>query len=385
MQYRSDHESVIITLIVLLTLLLHFLILSIFFIFTRRQDNEPLRLAPQHKVVEYLLDSLAQASTPTPPNIQKQPTPEEPEEEKDHYTLQHAISYGSNAQGSIVAPGEESTGNNKEDSTPQNISPQQHKEDAQPEQPHEPSADTSSKTEPESNSTNPVQPQPEPHELDQSTASESNVYDALQAIVDHSGTSWVSQKPAQQPASGIKSSTTMTQRAEKPGQASPKKQLTLADITRGYIKQVRKEQESTSNYTYNPAGHNTPTRHGAYAPPTDGTALAEQIYASKLYNLLEQSAMAYSSQIYSCKDLEMETIIEVTIEKSGKILDVILKPELPEKDMQNALCLIVKRVGLFPPIPKQFHKQRIILSIPIRIRSKQGFASYRLLYGVQAT
>ena len=52
--------------------------------------------------------------------------------------------------------------------------------------------------------------------------------------------------------------------------------------------------------------------------------------------------------------------------------------------MEQALCLIVKRVGLFPPIPKQFHKQRIILSIPIRIRSKQGFASYRLLYGMSA-
>lgn len=379
MQYRSDHESVIITLIVLLTLLLHFLILSIFFIFTRRQDNEPLRLTPQHKVVEYLLDSLAQQQ-PTKQHQITKPIPEEPEEEKDHYTLQQAISYGSNTQGSIVAPGEENTGNNKEDSSSQNTTPQQHKDDTPPEQQQEPSTDTSSV--PEQQPEIDTQPQPHhgPHESEPTDA-QPNVYDALQTIVDNSGTSWVSQKSAQQPASGTNQNT--TPKIEKTVQPTPKKQLTLADIARGYIKQVRKEQESTSNYTYNPAGHNTPARHGAYAPPTDGTALAEQIYASKLYNLLEQSAMAYSSQIYSCRDLEMETVIEVTIEKSGKILDVALKPEIPEKDMQNALCLIVKRVGLFPPIPKQFHKQRIILSIPIRIRSKQGFASYRLLYGVQ--
>jgi hypothetical protein len=368
MQYRSYHEGVIITLIVLLTLLLHVIILSMLFIFTRRQDNEPLRLTPQHKVVEYLLDSLAQASTPTPSNTSKQSPKEEPEEDKDHYTLQHAISYGSNAQGSIVAPGEESTGKNKQDNMPQ----PQHKEANRAKQ----------QEEPEFNHTNPVQPQPEPHELNQPTTPP-NVYDALQSMVDNSGTSWVSQKSAQQQTPSPKPSTSTSQKTENTGQAAPKKQLTLADITQSYIKQVRKEQESTSNYTYNPTGHNTTARHGAYAPPTDGIALAEQIYASKLYNLLEQSAMAYSSQIYSCRDLEMETVIEVTIEKSGKILDVALKPEIPEKDMQNALCLIVKRVGLFPPIPKQFHKQRIILSIPIRIRSKQGFASYRLLYGMQ--
>ena len=150
----------------------------------------------------------------------------------------------------------------------------------------------------------------------------------------------------------------------------------MADITRGYIKQMRQEQDTTGHCTYNQSGSPSGSiRHGVYAPPTDATALSEQLYASKLYNLLEQSAQAYSSQIYSCRDLEMETMIEVTIEKSGKILDVALKPELPEKDMERALCLIVKRVGLFPPIPRQFRKQRIILSIPIHINSKQGFAS----------
>ena len=77
------------------------------------------------------------------------------------------------------------------------------------------------------------------------------------------------------------------------------------------------------------------------------------------YIILEQSAQAYSSQIYSGRDLEMETMIEVTIEKSGKILDVALKPELPEKDMERALCLIVKRVGLFPPIPRQFKNKEL--------------------------
>jgi len=382
MQYRSDHERVIITLILLLTLFLHLLILAILFVFTRRQDNEPLHLTPQHKVVEYLLDSLAQKQPTKQPHITK-PIPEELEEEKDHYTLQQAISYGFNAQGSIVAPGEESNGNDKEDSSSQSTTPQQHEDDTPPEQQQEPATDSPSTPEQQPEIDTQHQAQPEPHESKQPSDTQPNVHDVLQAIVDNSGTSWVSQKPTQQPTSNPKSSTSANKKPGNPGQAAPKKQLTLADITRGYIKQVRKEQESTSNYTYNPAGNNTAARHGAYAPPTDATALAEQIYASKLYNLLEQSAMAYSSQIYSCRDLEMETVIEVTIEKSGKILDVVLKPELPEKDMQNALCLIVKRVGLFPPIPKQFHKQRIILSIPIRIRSKQGFASYRLLYGVQ--
>jgi outer membrane biosynthesis protein TonB len=213
-----------------------------------------------------------------------------------------------------------------------------------------------------------------------------------EAIINDSGSSWITQSQKKsQPytnttSTGIKTthhtdaggSITASGRTDK-----ARKTLTLADITRSYVKQVHKEQNETGHYTYNKTGAPLgASAHGVYAPPTSGVALSEQLYASKLYNLLDQSAQAYSNQIYSCSDLDMQTVIEVTIEKSGKILDVTLNPAIPEKDMERALCLIVKKVGLFPPIPREFHKQRIILSIPIHIRSKQGFASYRLLYGL---
>ena len=79
--------------------------------------------------------------------------------------------------------------------------------------------------------------------------------------------------------------------------------MTLADITRSYVQQLKKEQHSTGRYTYNGHGSGNGLSgpmgpNGVYAPPTPGTELAEQIYASKLYALLEQSAQAYHDKYF---------------------------------------------------------------------------------------
>lgn len=158
----------------------------------------------------------------------------------------------------------------------------------------------------------------------------------------------------------------------------------LADIARGYVERVRQERAETGRCAYSTraSGGYCMMRHGAACPADPGIDLAEQVYAAKLFELLDQSSQAYANKVYACKDCTMETIIEITIEQSGKIVDVSFEPPIAEKDIARALETIIRRVGLFPPIPKHFKKQRVILSIPINIRATQGFASYRFIHGL---
>ena len=395
------NERRIKALIILLTFLLHAALIYIFFILARKEAADTLRISPQPQIIEYLLNSLSQqnnqAITSLPPAqalaaqqlAQAQMQQQLDEDGFERYMLKNAVSYGSYNQGSIVSMGQEGiSGNNSQQKTEGQQEQKEHeKQESQSEQAKHDAIDTTNNTKQEpAIQTNTQDNEPEEQVIDPTTGSTPTIAQA-EEILNETGSSWITpsqiqkQSPVQQHAQAQQPPRQPTSTVQK----LAGKQLTLADITRGYIKQMRQEQDSTGHCTYNQGGTGTGSiRYGVNAPPTDGAALSEQLYASKLYNLLEQSAQAYSSQIYSCHDLEMETMIEVTIEKSGKILDVALRPALPEKDMERALCLIVQRVGLFPPIPRQFRKQRIVLSIPIRIRSQSGFASYRLLYGLRS-
>lgn len=416
MPKTTTNERRIKILIILLTILWHGLILYTFFVITRNEDQDPLRITVKPQVIEYLLDavaqqqknSIAQALPAMPAALQNvtqaQIQKQIDEEGFEQYLLKNAVSYGSYNQGSIVSMGQEGSGTTepqqKDEVPEENIEPKESKQE-EPKTKPEPEEKKAIEDKTTQNEIIQAEQSADIHEQEQDVSQNKSVVDSTSGmppaiqlaedILNNTGSSWISpeqpkETQKEQPPKPENRSQSTAQTNKSPAKAPANKQLTLADITKGYIKHMRTEQDATGHCSYNQGrSHSGSISRGAYAPPTDGAALSEQIYASKLYNLLEQSAQAYASQIYSCHDLEMETMIEVTIEKSGKILDVTLRPELPEKDMQQALCLIVKRVGLFPPIPRQFRKQRIILSIPIHIKSQQGFASYRLLYGLRAT
>lgn len=412
----SANERRIKTLIIFLTILWHGLILYTFFFVTRKESYEPLHIEAKPQIIEYLMNALQQqqnnptnnalpttppALKPTMQQLAQAQVLQQPDDEDgfEQYMLKNAVSYGSYNQGSVVTMGQEGSGGTGtgQDSDRQNKQEEAEKQEPSPEPETNNASDNISKEEaPMSESRSDTQTDSQENQEDgqeqslvDPTSGMSPAIAQAEEILNNTGSSWITKRQTHTPPHIQSRATTLQPVFHQAHVSSPRKnssrQLSLADITSSYIKHMRQEQDSTGHYTCTQGGSGQGSiSHGVYAPPTGAAALAEQIYASKLYNLLEQSAKAYSSQIYSCSDLEMETIIEVTIEKSGKILDVALKPTLPEKDMERALCLIVKRVGLFPPIPRQFRKQRIVLSIPIHIKSQQGFASYRLLYGLRS-
>lgn len=428
---ESSKEYRIKIIILICTLLWHGFIVFSLFVLTRTDLNEPLRITINPRPIQYSLYSnpkpplqrhsqstqlphvlpavtkpVAQASLQAPPPDDNQAEP---------YMLKNAVSGGTLAQGSIVP----ASGNG---STSQQIQKQEIQEHAanQPAQQSQNSSDqnspskvkesdedldqslpsTNKKIESDSEETpqaalaekSPITPvQQRLNEFNEpiiqlpSDATTTFYNQTMPKQAPHKVTSAPSQPPQ-------KPRTSLPLRSANPATRAPasaQKQLSLADLARSYARQLKDEQHATSRYTYGQTGSSNGFTgpmgpNGVYAPQMPGTELAEQIYASKLYALLEQSAQAYSRQIFSVHDVAMQTMIEITIDKSGKILDVSLNPTLPEKDMEQALCIIVKRVGMFPPIPKQFKKTRIILTIPIHIQSQKGFASYHLLYGRRA-
>ncbi len=170
--------------------------------------------------------------------------------------------------------------------------------------------------------------------------------------------------------------------ARTPEDAPPKQRMSLSDITKSFMRHVREDQENTGHYTAQQSGMGGAGGGSLYAPRNSAIPLGEQIYATKLYRLLSSAALAYDHAIYSQQELEMQTVLDVTIDKQGSIVSVCLTPPIPEHELEKALCSIVRSVGLFPPIPRSFKKSRIVVHIPLNIKSKQGFATYRLLYGM---
>ena len=101
----SASERRIKVLIMLLTLLWHGLILYTFFVVTRKESYEPLRITVKPQVIEYLLNSMAQQQNKTagqalpalPPALQKlaqaQMQQQLDEDGFDQYMLKNAVSY----------------------------------------------------------------------------------------------------------------------------------------------------------------------------------------------------------------------------------------------------------------------------------------------------
>lgn len=424
------------SILIFISLLWHFLILYIFFVVTRREFDEPLRITINPKTVEFLWSRpqvapqlpsqvspkatlmvpqpLAHAVSQVAPTV-VQPMPvatpivqpkaiDEEDEAQDRYKLKNPISGGTLSTGSLVAGQpvlqEEENLQKVEQEQEVHDSATVNQDDVSEQKEHQQEnqvctahdvtdvkADNSVSRELNEN----VKGEDDAHHVVANEATHQETM--LEKLESYGGTSvngaGHQEVKSQQSQTHIQRSAPASRVIAQPSyrtksQAVVSKQtavkgLTLADITRGFVRNVKHEQTSTSRYTYQGAGRGP----GVYAPPTSGVAMAEQIYASKIYSLLEQSALAYSRKIYARQELDMETTLEVSIDKTGKILDVVLNPSLAEKDMELALSTIVKSVGLFPPIPKQFKKHKIIVSIPLHIRSQQGFASYRLLYGMR--
>ena len=159
-----------------------------------------------------------------------------------------------------------------------------------------------------------------------------------------------------------------------------KQQLTMADLAHSFMRQVRDEKQIKYHYDPQQQRGGMP---GVYSPAKNGCSgkeLALQMYAGKVFMMMQQSAHALSSLIYANADFTEQSLLEITINYDGKLLRVALDPPIHEKDVELAVQKIVERVGLFPPIPKHFNTDSMTLTFPLNIQGTKGFGRYSLSY-----
>jgi len=167
----------------------------------------------------------------------------------------------------------------------------------------------------------------------------------------------------------------LNNRASHPSSRSRKQTLTLADLTHSFMNHVRDDRQT--KYNYDPqrksGGMGMPGFHSPANRACDGKELAIQMYATKVFMLLQQSANAYSSLVYAHADIDEQFFLEITIDHEGKLIRTAINPPLKEKDIESAIQKIAERVGLFPPIPKHFNTDVITLTTPFDIQFRKGF------------
>jgi len=150
---------------------------------------------------------------------------------------------------------------------------------------------------------------------------------------------------------------------------------TLSDITKSYIQHVRREEFKAEQKQ---------SAQAIYAPHADGKNLAFQVYSSKVANCIQQAAHLQKNLIYAEKNFNAQSIVSLNLDKDGKLLHVNFSPPFEEKDISNAIESIMKRVGLFPPLPKSLEVDSIVLTFPINVRGEKGFGHYSLSFGQRA-
>ncbi len=142
-------------------------------------------------------------------------------------------------------------------------------------------------------------------------------------------------------------------------------QLTLADISRGFIKSMQQE-----------AGYNN-------THVQDMRQLALQMYSTKVWNMIKSSFLASENGLHLSRPVDARTALVLTIDRDGRLVDICLHYQRHITELRQIERLIIsraKQVGLFPPLPPQLKAATKTLTFPLHIRGEEGFHTYSLSY-----
>lgn len=341
------------------------------------QNNPPQQMPIQQ------LQPLQQTALQQPPDFSN------PSHDELNYLVQQLISYGNSNWGAVVSAVDDVPGGQvMAQAEPQPTAIEQQTEAATEDnvQVAQESAENNGETAEEASEADAQQAHDEKPTLsDQDKEILQETAQSIAATLSEKTTAYL-QHASAEPRTVRRSSPGRTQPIGRvsgnPHQPSKSRSLTLADITHSFMKQVRDEKQI--KYHYDPqqkgAGAGMP---GVYSPAKNGCTgkeLALQMYATKVFMMMQQSAHALSSLIYANTDFTEQSLLEITINYDGKLLRATLNPPIHEKDVELAVQKIVERVGLFPPLPKHFNTDSITLTFPLNIQGTKGFGRYSLSY-----
>jgi len=173
-----------------------------------------------------------------------------------------------------------------------------------------------------------------------------------------------STEPVQQPIEQVTSSQP-AQNQQPSDEQSPTHQQklpSLADIAQGFIKSMHHER-GTDKYEQ------------------DTKKMSEQIYASKIFNMLSQAFKTESETLFSPRAISTKALLIISIEKDGRLAHIELQHPRKTPELQNMEQLFITtahKVGLFPPLPQSFNADRATFSLYIKIDLEKGMGRYFL-------
>lgn len=142
-------------------------------------------------------------------------------------------------------------------------------------------------------------------------------------------------------------------------------QTKLIELTQGFLKSMQQE-----------AGHNRPAVN-------DIRQLSLQMYSSKIWHIIKQSFLAEDNSLHLSRPVQAQTQLVVTIDKEGKLRDIVLlyPQHMPEIRLIERLIISrAQKAGLFPPLPNSVTAATKSFSFPLFIKGEAGVHSYSLSY-----
>jgi TonB family protein len=116
----------------------------------------------------------------------------------------------------------------------------------------------------------------------------------------------------------------------------------------------------------NGMGSGTGTGIGNGSGSGEGSVDPLKIYGSRVAELLNQN------KIYPAmaKRLEQQgrVLLKITVDKSGKLLDLEMLKESPFGSLNEAALQMVKKVEQFPPLPNEISHEVVTFNVPVEYK-----------------
>lgn len=113
-------------------------------------------------------------------------------------------------------------------------------------------------------------------------------------------------------------------------------------------------------------GSGTGTGIGDGSGSGEGSADPLKIYGSRVAELLNQN------KIYPAMARRLEqqgrVLLKITVDKSGKLLDLKMLKESPFGSLNEAALQMVKKVDQFPPLPKELSHEVVTFNVPVEYK-----------------
>lgn len=113
----------------------------------------------------------------------------------------------------------------------------------------------------------------------------------------------------------------------------------------------------------------------------------EQRYYAKIWQALKMAFDVHKKGIYLKDNVDTYATLHITLMRNGQLVEVGLhhaRKTAEVATIESVLRGAAQAVGMFPPVPRVFHEDPLIIKLPLAIKTHAGFHTYDLIYNTPA-